>query len=131
MLKQCRISEKHNIVKKGDIEIQITRNENHILSPSWKVINTWKTRKFIDNIDVAWNIFTQNFINELDTTTAKNEIDRLAKKAIALEKEGNDIYLMCYENTSKYCHRFIVLNLINDHIKKLGGYGQDTLADFM
>lgn len=133
MLKECRIVDKDKKVRKCDIAIEITRNESHVLSPSWEIINEWKHDKDIEDIDIAWSKFTNNFISELNTITVNNEIDNLVELAIKLDNDNNDLYLMCYENTNKYCHRFIVKELIDKQIEKLGEYkqNQNTLSDFM
>lgn len=86
--------------------IVITRFNEHILSPSWDLLNRYKRNN-------DWDAFCEDFKQEMS-----NWLCRVQMLAIAKEAKEHDVFLVCYENDEK-CHRFLVKEIIEDMMKFL------------
>jgi len=120
-----RDMEKHR--KGNNIVIDVTRRNNHVLSPSWDTINKFKDieTKSIGE-ERAWENFISKYLEEIDNIKANREIQKIVNLVNSLDKENRDVYLACFCTTSKYCHRFILF----DKIDKLIVKKQRTLDDY-
>ncbi len=102
MLKESYLANMKNLPK-GAIKIVTTRSAGHMLSPSWALLNDYKNGK------VDWAGYVKIFYREMDNSacvTVMREIKKLA--------ETRDVYLICYEAPGKNCHRYILMEMINN-----------------
>jgi uncharacterized protein YeaO (DUF488 family) len=82
----------------------VQRNCNHKLSPTYPLINEFKGGH------IGWYEFASKFKSEMDNEICKRDMRRIKE----LSKE-NDVYLICScSNNFRHCHRFILLDLINN-----------------
>ena len=77
---------------------------NHILAPSWTLINDWKNAK------ITWNEYEQRYKDELfnnpEAIQRMLELQELAKT--------QDVYLICFEKSPRFCHRSLLLKWITE-----------------
>ena len=99
--------------KNGHIVINITRTNAYILSPYWNTINTFKSETKDIGIERAWKNFIPKYLNDINTIGADKEIQNIVN---LVNSKVVDIYLACFCNTNKYCHRYILFNKINKSI---------------
>jgi uncharacterized protein YeaO (DUF488 family) len=103
MLKETYLARVGKVPPGAIVEIVTRPHENHILSPSWELLNDWKARR------ISWEEFDRRFRIEMSSPAAVAEMKRLKKLA-----EKQDVYLVCYEGIPPvYCHRFILLEVIS------------------
>lgn len=82
----------------------VMRNTGHLLSPSFELINEFKSNK------ITWKQFSIRFKEEMNNEECINEMKRIKK----ISKE-RDFYLVCScFNKKNECHRFILLEIINN-----------------
>ncbi len=102
MLKETYISNIKNLPK-GALIMKVTRTEGHPLSPSWDLLNDYKSNK------ITWDEFTIRFKREMNVCsfcqTMMKNIKELAKT--------KDVYLCCYEKNPP-CHRFLLMDMIKE-----------------
>ena len=85
------------------IPIFVMRSTEHILSPSYSLLNDYKSGK------INWKEFSIRYIGEMQNERCKREMLKI--KELANKK---DVYLICAcNNERKECHRFILMELIN------------------
>jgi uncharacterized protein YeaO (DUF488 family) len=88
-------------------EIITRANHDHILSPSWDLLNEYKKYKKIPQF--VWDGFTFKFTKELENR--KGVMEKLREfKELSKEK---DVFLVCYEKNPYRCHRSVVKHLID------------------
>ena len=93
------------IIPKNSIPINVMRSNGSILSPSYSLLNDWKDKK------ISWYNYTKRFIEEIQSNP---EALQLMKDIKELSKE-QDVYLICAcHNKKKQCHRFILIEMINN-----------------
>jgi uncharacterized protein YeaO (DUF488 family) len=81
----------------------VMRSCCHKLSPSYQLINDYQSKK------ITWKEFSIRYIGEMNNEICIKEMKRI--KNISKIK---DIYIVCScSNDLHYCHRFILLDLIN------------------
>jgi uncharacterized protein YeaO (DUF488 family) len=85
---------------KHEVKIAVTRTAKSVLSPSWKLLNDYKTGK------IDWEEYARRFIREMDKPEAQAKLQRIRELA-----KTKDVRLICYEKNPP-CHRFILLELI-------------------
>lgn len=79
----------------------VTATAQHVLAPSWELING------IKNGVIDWNTYKQRYINQIQRNPlAVRELHRIKHLA-----KSKDVYLVCYEKKFP-CHRFILLEMI-------------------
>jgi uncharacterized protein YeaO (DUF488 family) len=78
------------------------------LSPSGDLLRKYRNSK------ITWTAFEKAFRKELNSSQAKEVIDRLALYA----KTGN-VTILCYEREGQKCHRQIVSDIILHRMKKI------------
>lgn len=100
MLKESYLANIKNLSKDA-VKIVVTRTAKSVLSPSWDLLNDYKTRR------IDWGQYTQRFKNEMNNDRCMAEMRKI--KRIAKDK---DIYLICYEKRFP-CHRFLLVDIIN------------------
>lgn len=85
--------------------IDVTRSAGSILSPSWGLLNDYKSRKII------WGGYIARFVQEMDNPECRAYMRWIGERAKIV-----DVYLVCFERVG-HCHRFLLM----DMIKKLVG----------
>lgn len=86
------------------VVIHVTRSDGHILSPSNKLLTDYKNRR------IDWNQYVDRFKKEMDNDTCRGVMKRI--KEVSMEK---DVYLVCFcFNKEKKCHRFLLINMIEN-----------------
>lgn len=85
------------------IKIVVTRRAGHILSPSWELLNDYKSEK------INWKQYVERFKHEMDN-------DRCIVEMMKIKLMANDrqVYLICYEKSSHHCHRSILKQMIEE-----------------
>lgn len=90
---------------KDEIKIVVTRTAKSVLSPSWQLLNDYKTKK------ITWQQYEERFKNEI-----LSEPKAIAKiRQIKELAKTRNIRLICYEKNYP-CHRFILLEMINQDV---------------
>lgn len=79
----------------------ITRTANHILSPSWQLLQKYKEE------NLSFEEYTPLFLYEMERTPCQTKLHEL--KQLAQDK---DVFLVCYEKDDTECHRRLVKELI-------------------
>jgi len=85
-----------------EIKIVVTRTAKSVLSPSWNLINDYKTGR------INWEEYTERFIQAMNNPTCQTELQRIKELA-----RDRTVRLICYEKQYP-CHRFILLKLLED-----------------
>ena len=67
----------------GSVVIEVTRSKNHVLSPSWKVLNQYKK-------DGDWDSYVSSFRKEMLDPRCIDEMKKIVKIS-----ETQDVYLAC------------------------------------
>ena len=93
--------------KDGELEICITRNVDHPLSPSWMLLNRFKLQKKTLGLKAAWNNYVVDFVFEMD-----NDVSILHMKKIAELAHTQNVVLTCYCNDEEHCHRSLIKRMI-------------------
>lgn len=93
----------------------ITRDKNHVLSPSWKILNEYKRRirgkNFTETVCIFNDYFTSKFLNQLiNSEKAKDALLILTELATRM-----DVFLVCYEKDYP-CHRYIIKGVIKERL---------------
>lgn len=88
--------------------IDVTRTSNSPLSPSWGMLNDYKKG------NITWNTYVTRFREEMQSRGITNQL-----REIALLSQKKNVYLVCYEASGE-CHRFILLDMIEELAKKEG-----------
>ncbi len=102
MLKESYLSNMKNLPK-NSIKIVVTRTARSLLSPSWTLLNDYKNGK------IDWEGYTKRFKEEMDTNIHRNMMREIKKLAMI-----KDVYLICFEAPGKNCHRYILMEMINN-----------------
>ncbi len=102
MLKESYLANMKNLPK-DSIKIVVTRSAGNLLSPSWALLNAYKKG------DIDWEGYTKRFKEEMDSNIHRNMMKEIKKLA-----ETRDVYLICYEPPGKNCHRYILMEMINN-----------------
>ena len=93
------------IIPEDATQLNVMRSNGSILSPSYELLNDWKDKK------ISWDNYTKRFIEEIQSNP---EALQLMKDIKELSKE-QDVYLICAcHNKKKQCHRFILIEMINN-----------------
>lgn len=100
MLKETYLANMRNLPENAE-KIVVTRSSGHVLSPSWDLLNDYKSKK------INWEEYTKRFNQEMK----KDECIASMRKIKWLAKE-KDVYLICYEKAG-HCHRFLLIDMIN------------------
>ena len=100
MLKETWLGNLRNLPSEA-IVVEVTRSKNHVLSPSWALLNDYKNRK------IDWNGYKARFLEEMDNETCRAEMYELWELS-----QIKDVYLVCFEKEG-HCHRFLLLDLID------------------
>ncbi len=79
----------------------ITRTANHVLSPSWQLLEKYKKE------GLTFDTYTDIFCHEMERSECQHRMKQLEE--MAREK---DVYLVCYEKSDEQCHRRLVKRLI-------------------
>jgi uncharacterized protein YeaO (DUF488 family) len=101
MLKESYLANMRNLPK-DSVKIVVTRSAGHMLSPSWALLNDYKSGK------IDWAGYVKTFTREMDNPACvaiMREIKKLAKE--------NDVFLICFEAPGKNCHRYLLIDMIN------------------
>lgn len=87
----------------GDAHFEmITRaRQNHILSPSWDLLNRYKAEKW------DFSKYRENFLREMNHPKCEEKIAQLREIS-----KTKTVFLICYEKDPSQCHRSIVKELI-------------------
>lgn len=126
MLKNCMLRDSDKYIEKGYLVIDITRTAGHILSPFWNTINNFKRETESIGKEAAWENFIPDYLNDINTIGADREIKSIINLVEIYDKQNLHVYLACYCNTSKFCHRFLLF----DKIDKLIVNRQKSLDDY-
>lgn len=86
--------------------IEITRNRNHVLSPSRDLLNDYKKH-------YNWDAYVERFLKEMQDVKCQIEMQKIAIRAIK-----GDVFLVCFEKEGN-CHRFLVKEMIKEKMKVL------------
>jgi uncharacterized protein YeaO (DUF488 family) len=73
------------------------------LAPSLTLLDDYKQYK------INWDEFKARFYEEMNNT-----ISIKSMKEIKEMSKDKDIYLVCWEGPGKNCHRFILIDIINN-----------------
>lgn len=102
MLKESYLANMKNLPK-DSIKILVTRTAKSLLSPSWVLLNDYKSGK------IDWDEYVNRFKEEMNTNVHKGMMREIKKLA-----EKKDVYLICYEAPGKNCHRYILMDMIDN-----------------
>ncbi len=102
MLKESYLANMKNLPK-DSIKIIVTRTEKSLLSPSWVLLNDYKSGK------IDWEGYTKRFKQEMDSNIHRNMMREIKKLSMT-----KDVYLICFEAPGKNCHRHILMEMINN-----------------
>jgi uncharacterized protein YeaO (DUF488 family) len=86
--------------------IDVTRTANSPLSPSWDLQSDLKKER------IDWDTYVKKFKDEMITKSVTQILLDIAREA-----SKKNVYLVCFED-SKFCHRFILMDMIEDLAKK-------------
>lgn len=101
MLKETWLGNVRNLPFES-IVVEVTRRKNHVLSPSWTLLNDYKNGK------IDWNGYKVRFFEEMNNEKCRAEMFELWELSRA-----RDVYLVCFEKVGN-CHRFLLLDLIDE-----------------
>jgi uncharacterized protein YeaO (DUF488 family) len=101
MLKESYLANVKNLPK-NSIKIVVTRSAGHMLSPSWTLLNDYKSGK------IDWDGYVKTFYREMDNPACMAIMREIKKMA-----RTRDLYLICYEAPGKNCHRHLLIDIIN------------------
>lgn len=102
MLKESYLADIKNLPENTE-KIVVTRSAGHILSPSWGLLNDYKSGK------ITWRQYEERFRKEMN-----NDVCVAAMRKIKWEAKTKDIFLICYEGPGKNCHRHILKKMIEE-----------------
>lgn len=85
------------------------------LAPSKKLLADWNTG------NLPWEDYEKRFREEMKNETAKQAIDDLAWAS-----QYDTYRLLCYEKPPKNCHRFILIDLINQSLNEHNKIYEET-----
>ncbi len=104
MLKETYIARmKEKAAKNPEaVFIVVTRSAGHLLSPSWRLLNDYKSGR------INWAQYTTRFKLEMNRDSCLAEMKRIWE--LAMHK---DVFLVCYEKDGENCHRHILIDLMN------------------
>ena len=87
-------------VKKGHFDEWV-----RTLAPSKELLKEYKDKK------IEWDEFEKQFLNQMTSRDSETMIQTLANRA-----KKNNITLLCYEKSGHNCHRYLVHDLITNHV---------------
>ncbi|MCE8429553.1 MAG: DUF488 family protein [Candidatus Methanoperedens sp.] len=101
-LKETYLGNVENVKKANPdaVLIDVTRRAGSVLSPSWEMLNEYKTGK------MTWDGYISRFVKEMDNTISRAEMLRIGELA-----RTKDVFLVCFERFSP-CHRFLLVDMI-------------------
>ncbi len=104
MLKETYLARMKEMAAKNPeaVFIVVTRSAGHLLSPSWSLLNDYKSER------INWAQYTERFKREMDCDSCLAEMKRIW--TLAMHK---DVFLVCYEKDGENCHRHILIDLMN------------------
>ena len=95
-------------IEDGEVEIRITRGkENHVLSPSWMLLNRFKLQKKTMGLKTAWDNYIVDFVFEMDNDICIKEMEKIAEMAAT-----KNVVLTCYCSDEEHCHRSLIKRMI-------------------
>ena len=100
MLKESYLAVMKNLPKDA-VKIVVTRTAGSILSPSWNLLDDYKSGK------INWDGYMERFNNEMNNDRCIAEMRKIKWMA-----KDRDVYLICYEKRFP-CHRFLLVDMIN------------------
>ena len=100
MLKESYLAVIKNLPKDA-VKIVVTRTAGSILSPSWDLLDDYKSGK------INWDGYTERFKREMNNDRCIAEM-----RKIKWMSKDRDIYLICFEKRYP-CHRFLLIDMIN------------------
>ena len=77
------------------------------LAPSEALLKFWKNS---DGSDEAWKIYTKEFCREMSLPTAQVGFQILEE----FDKKGLNMNLICYCPSKEYCHRSLLVPLLEE-----------------
>lgn len=83
------------------VKIVVTRTAGSVLSPSWDLLNDYKSGK------TNWDGYVERFKHEMNNDRCIAEMRKIKWTA-----KHKDVYLICYEKRYP-CHRFLLVDMIN------------------
>ncbi|MBE0427908.1 MAG: DUF488 family protein [Nitrospirae bacterium] len=104
MLKETWLGNVKNVKQMNPtaVIINVTRSAGSKLSPSWNLLNAYKTKK------IDWNGYTSRFLQEMDNPKCRAKMYALWELS-----QVRDVYLVCFEKEGN-CHRHLLLDLMNE-----------------
>lgn len=100
MLKESYLAVMKNLPN-DSVKIVVTRRAGSVLSPSWDLLDDYKSGK------INWDGYVERFKQEMN-----NDICIAAMRKIKWLSKDKDVYLICYEKRYP-CHRFLLIDMIN------------------
>ncbi len=107
-LKETYFGNVENVKKMdpGAVIIDVTRRAGSVLSPSWNLLNAYKSKK------IDWDGYISRFLREMDNPECKTEMLRIGDLS-----KTKDVYLVCFERVGN-CHRFLLVDMIKSEMMK-------------
>ena len=84
------------------------------LAPSEKLL--FQYNKALTKTPSLKNWFTEKYLKELDLLRESNKLQNYIDQLQELVKY-NDVFLLCYERSSEFCHRHILSWYLNEYYK--------------
>ncbi|WP_410508401.1 DUF488 family protein [Methanosarcina hadiensis] len=84
------------------------------LAPSVEALNDYKDSKKTKS---DWNLYKLRYLEEMNNASAKEAMLKIAREAAS-----KPVFLFCHcgPKEGKQCHKFLLLNLINDAAQEAG-----------
>ncbi len=85
-------------------KIKVMRSNGSFLAPSWELLRDWQAER------ISWEEYEGRFRNEMLSSL----VAMATMKDIKKRSKDGDVYLICScDNRENHCHRFILMDMIN------------------